>query len=119
MSLDLARAALRDPLTGLASHALLVDRLDHALVRAARKNAAVAMLLVDLDDFRAVNDGLGPEAGDALLVAAADRLQNLLRAADTIARVGGDRFGVLLEDADEPGSRRWPSRSASPTGWSP
>ena len=105
MSLDLARAALRDPLTGLASHALLVDRLDHALVRAARKNAAVAMLLVDLDDFRAVNDGLGPDAGDALLVAAADRLVNLLRAADTIARVGGDRFGVLLEDADEPGSR--------------
>jgi diguanylate cyclase (GGDEF)-like protein len=100
---QLQHNAFHDALTGLANRALFADRLDHALARTDRLAAPVAVLFVDLDDFKAVNDGAGHTAGDDLLVAVADRLRRTLRPGDTIARLGGDEFAVLIEDAAEPG----------------
>ena len=100
---QLQHNAFHDTLTGLANRALFADRLDHALARTDRLAAPVAVLFVDLDDFKAVNDGSGHTTGDELLVAVADRLRQTLRPGDTIARLGGDEFAVLIEDAAEPG----------------
>jgi diguanylate cyclase (GGDEF)-like protein/PAS domain S-box-containing protein len=100
---QLQHNAFHDTLTGLANRALFADRLDHALARTDRLAAPVAVLFVDLDDFKAVNDGAGHTAGDDLLVAVARRLRETLRPSDTIARLGGDEFAVLIEDAAEPG----------------
>ncbi|HYY78601.1 MAG TPA: EAL domain-containing protein [Actinomycetes bacterium] len=95
---QLTHQAFHDPLTGLANRALFVDRVDHALARASRQGPTAAVLFLDLDDFKTVNDTLGHSAGNHLLVAVADRLLAVLRPADTAARLGGDEFAILLED---------------------
>jgi diguanylate cyclase (GGDEF)-like protein len=100
---ELTRQALHDPLTGLANRALFQDRVARALGRAARQPAAAAVLYLDLDDFKRVNDTLGHAAGDALLAAVADRLLNATRGCDTVARLGGDEFAVLLDHVADPG----------------
>jgi len=94
--------AFHDPLTGLANRALLKDRLDHALNRQARSGGLLGVVLLDLDDFKAINDSLGHRAGDELLITVADRLRACTREADTLARLGGDEFAVLLEDLESP-----------------
>jgi diguanylate cyclase (GGDEF)-like protein/PAS domain S-box-containing protein len=92
--------AFHDSLTQLANRALFADRVDHALARQARTSRLLAVIVLDLDGFKTINDSLGHTAGDQLLVAAAQRLQNQLRPGDTAARLGGDEFAVLLEDVE-------------------
>jgi diguanylate cyclase (GGDEF)-like protein len=94
---ELARRASVDPLTGLANRALCYRRLGEVLARSAADGSTCALLLLDLDDFRTVNDSLGHLSGDHVLVAVAERLRARLRAGDTAARLGGDEFAVLLE----------------------
>ncbi len=97
-NLTLAHAALHDPLTGLPNRALLMDRLHQMLERAVRdRSAGCAVLFVDLDRFKRVNDSLNHAAGDQLLKALADRFREALRPGDTVARLGGDEFAVLLD----------------------
>lgn len=93
--------AVHDPLTGLANRTLLRDRLEHALARSERETGATAVLFVDLDNFKQVNDAHGHAAGDATLVELARRLQTAVRPGDTIARLGGDEFVALCEDVSE------------------
>jgi diguanylate cyclase (GGDEF)-like protein len=93
---DARRQALRDPLTGLANRVLIEDRLDVALAAARRAGDSVALLLIDLNRFKDVNDSFGHETGDAALVHAATRIAARLRASDTAGRLGGDEFAVLL-----------------------
>ena len=87
--------AFHDPLTQLANRALFRDRLDHSLQQ--RQDDPVSVLFVDLDDFKTVNDSLGHDAGDRLLVAMAERLRACVRVGDTVARLGGDEFAILVE----------------------
>ncbi|HVP03120.1 MAG TPA: EAL domain-containing protein [Solirubrobacteraceae bacterium] len=95
---ELTRQALHDPLTGLPNRVLLRDRLAQSLGRLGRHDGAIALLVLDLDGFKAVNDSLGHEAGDRLLVDVARRITDVLRSGDTAARFGGDEFVVLCED---------------------
>ena len=101
--------ALHDPLTGLANRALCRDRIEHALALSERAGSAAAVLFVDLDNFKRVNDLFGHAAGDALLIALAGRMAAAVRPADTVARLGGDEFVVVCEDVDE--------RTALALGW--
>lgn len=93
----LEHQAFHDPLTGLANRALVLDRLAQALLRAERRGEDLCVMLLDLDDFKHVNDSLGHAAGDRLLALAAERMRGVLRPTDTPARMGGDEFAVLLE----------------------
>jgi diguanylate cyclase (GGDEF)-like protein len=97
----LREQALHDALTGLANRRLLFDRLDQANRRLARQPAVLAVLYLDLDRFKAVNDRYGHEAGDHVLRTTAERLLHTVRAQDTVARIGGDEFVVLAEGVDD------------------
>ena len=93
--------AFHDPLTRLPNRTLFMDRFEQALARSERQGGKVAVMFVDLDDFKEVNDSLGHETGDRVLVAVAKRLRVCLRPSDTAARLGGDEFTVLLEDVED------------------
>jgi diguanylate cyclase (GGDEF)-like protein/PAS domain S-box-containing protein len=97
---QLAHQAFHDPVTNLANRALFVERVRHALARARRERAGLAVVFMDLDDFKTVNDSLGHAAGDAVLLEVAKRLDACVRASDTAARFGGDEFAILLEDIE-------------------
>jgi diguanylate cyclase (GGDEF)-like protein/PAS domain S-box-containing protein len=99
---ELKHQAFHDALSGLANRALFRDRLEHALARASRSRTSLAVLFLDLDDFKLVNDGFGHPVGDQLLVAVGTRIVEALRGGDTAARLGGDEFGILLEQIESP-----------------
>jgi diguanylate cyclase len=98
---NLARLAQYDPLTGLANRALFHDRLEHAVARYERHEGMLALLFLDLDRFKAVNDTLGHIGGDELLRQVANRIKARTRESDTVARLGGDEFAIIIEDVVE------------------
>ncbi|HEX9095109.1 MAG TPA: diguanylate cyclase, partial [Candidatus Dormibacteraeota bacterium] len=98
---QLAHQAFHDSLTGIANRALFKDRLQQSLARAARRQEKPAILFLDLDGFKTINDSLGHAAGDELLALVAGRLRPFVRTGDTMARLGGDEFAILLEDTEE------------------
>jgi diguanylate cyclase len=102
VEVDLRFQAFHDPLTGLANRALFTDRLEHALARRRRTGEEVGLLLIDLDDFKAVNDSRGHDAGDELLEEVSRLLARCIRATDTAARFGGDEFVILVEQWHRP-----------------
>ena len=97
---QLSRQAFHDSLTGLANRALLGDRIDRAVARHARDQIVPAVLLIDLDGFKTINDSLGHGAGDEVLIAVARCLETCIRPSDTVARLGGDEFAILIEEGD-------------------
>jgi diguanylate cyclase (GGDEF)-like protein/PAS domain S-box-containing protein len=101
---ELQRQAFHDPLTGLANRALFEDRLDHALRLHRAHGSPVGVFMLDLDDFKTVNDSLGHHVGDELLIEIAGRVADSIRPEDTAARLGGDEFAVLVESVEGPDS---------------
>ena len=99
---ELARQALHDPLTGLPNRQLLIDRLDVALARQVRDGGDTGVLYADLDHFKWVNDSLGHDRGDVLLIQVADRLTAAVRGTDTVSRFGGDEFVIVLDAISSP-----------------
>ena len=97
---ELASQATHDPLTGLINRRAFGDCLSHAFARARRTGSSLALLFIDLDDFKSLNDRHGHEAGDRLLQEVAMRLGRCVRASETVCRLGGDEFAVVMEDAD-------------------
>jgi diguanylate cyclase (GGDEF)-like protein len=101
---ELRRLALQDPLTGLSNRMFLNDRIERALARARRTGDSIALMLIDLDNFKPINDTHGHAVGDDLLVTIAARINGIVRETDTVSRLGGDEFVILFEDIRETGS---------------
>ncbi|GID91894.1 EAL domain-containing protein [Amorphoplanes digitatis] len=99
---DLAHQAFHDGLTGLANRMLFRDRLEQSFVRSEQDAAKIGVLFIDLDDFKGVNDTLGHAVGDQLLIAIGERITNAIGASNMAARMGGDEFAILIEDATDP-----------------
>jgi diguanylate cyclase (GGDEF)-like protein/PAS domain S-box-containing protein len=97
---QLTHQAFHDPVTGLANRALFAERVRHAIARSRREHNRIAVVFLDLDDFKTINDSLGHAAGDEVLSEVAKRLATSVRASDTAARFGGDEFALLLEDIE-------------------
>jgi diguanylate cyclase (GGDEF)-like protein/PAS domain S-box-containing protein len=98
---QLVHRSLHDPLTALPNRLLFQDRLWHALERGHRESTPTCVLVIDLDDFKAINDELGHPMGDLVLVTFAERLRSVLRASDTAARLGGDEFSIVCENTEQ------------------
>ena len=109
---DATRSSIEDPLTGLANRTLLAANLENELIRAARYDRDVALFYLDLDRFKLINDTYGHDAGDELLRGVADALRVTMRASDTIGRLGGDEFMVIVSDIGEPDALRLAGRIA-------
>ncbi len=99
---QMEQLAFYDPLTGLENRRLFKDRLEHAIKQVRRNNSLMALLYIDLDGFKSINDTLGHEAGDALLVVVADRLRQCVREEDIVARLGGDEFTIIVSNLKDP-----------------
>jgi diguanylate cyclase (GGDEF)-like protein len=106
----LRRTALTDPLTGIANRRSLLSRIDYEIARHARTGHGFAVVMIDLDGFKSLNDRFGHLAGDDLLRDVAQALQRTIRAQDTVARIGGDEFCVLAPETEEPGIHRLRTR---------
>ncbi|HUD28208.1 MAG TPA: diguanylate cyclase, partial [Novosphingobium sp.] len=113
---DLTHRSLHDPLTDLPNRTLFSDRLEQACARARRSGDPFAVVMIDLDRFKEINDSLGHAAGDAVLVAIGRRMREHLREDDTIARLGGDEFAILLQMADPAARALRAGRAQGPQG---
>jgi diguanylate cyclase (GGDEF)-like protein len=113
---ELTRRAMHDDLTGLPNRALMLDRLEHALSAADRRQTAVAVLFIDIDRFKAINDTFGHTAGDAVLTEVARRLADTIRGNDTVARFAGDEFVLICEDLPRGSPEALRQRVAAVTG---